>query len=406
MAEYTYSESIKAFCTIASAMGASRDIPVAMDHSFWNIPEKDEVLDGEVLYRFALYHKAIEDLHSQLDSPLLAQLPEAIREKINHRHLLEHAAKQMLAHHWKLLHAQLEHNDIPSMVVKGPASSIQLYHNATIRGFTDLDILVDIPSLISIVPIFEQVGYHLKSGVSRDDHATLFQKSHHLVFIRNDSPFRIEVHNVLFDEVVDPEYATKDLFTRSTIVYWNEIELPTLSPTDQAIFILAHGTHHGWKSLHWLVDIAAILTKQNPIFHDELSRKMLSAGRGKQLALAYKLCRTIFPIPLPPPYEPLVTSIKSNCSYQMECAKIQLCKGAAAKESLGSIINFTYRHQLPMARTGTEKLEVALKLFKIAPQDAKTLVLPDWLLPLHILLRPFFVMKRRIAQSVLRRRNV
>jgi hypothetical protein len=154
------------------------------------------------------------------------------------------------------------------------------------------------------------------------------------------------------------------------------------------------------------VDIAAILTKQNPIFHDELSRKMLSAGRGKQLALAYKLCRTIFPIPLPPPYEPLVTSIKSNCSYQMECAKIQLCKGGAAKESLGSIINFTYRHQLPMARTGTEKLEVALKLFKIAPQDAETLVLPDWLLPLHILLRPFFVMKRRIAQSVLRRRNI
>jgi len=232
----------------------------------------------------------------------------------------------------------------------------------------------------------------------------LIQRTHHLVFVSAVSPFRLEVHNGLFEYSVDEGMESAALFDRHETLLWDAVALPTLSLVDHALFILDHGTHHGWIVLHWLVDVAALLDRDDPDFHRALATKLVETGRAKQFALAWRLCRSLFPVELPQVYEPIIAGCRAKLRYQMAYSQRQLASEGGSASSFGSIMRFTYRYRLPLARSNREQLSIATQLWKIAPQDLADLPLPTWLLPLLLLLRPFLVIRRRIGRAVAARR--
>lgn len=400
MANHIGKEHLALFSALATSVGRCRNLPVALDPLFWPAAGTHRMFDDDLVFLQVLRHKLVQDVHSQLENPPWNWLSDTLRRRIGQRYLLEQSAKQRLARQWTEVHEQLIHVGIQAMVVKGPASSIQLYGNATARGFTDLDILVDTDDLSEITPILEKCGYQLKGGSFATTNRRFVQKAHHLVFHRDDTPFRLEIHDQLFGQKLDSNHTTKKLFGRMTVLSWSDVGLPTLSMADQAMFMIDHGTRHGWILLHWLADVAAVLSIQNPELHDELADKLIASKRSRQFSLAYALCKTVFPIALPHQYEPILTSCHARHVYQLSYSRDQLALGIHAKQSGTSIMAFTYLYQLPMARSTNEKLDIALRLWKIAPLDMQALPVPDWLVPIHVLLRPIFVLRRRLARKI------
>lgn len=402
MDDHRMMQNQKMFSLLATATARFRNLPI---DSVISEPHHAGELDEKYLYLQASYHKVIQDVQSQLGTPLFSSLSDTVRKAIAQRNLLEQSAKLMLADHWQRVSRSLSDNGIQSLVMKGPASSLQFYGDASVRGYTDLDILVHAIDLAAVIPIIEQSGYHLKGDAFTQAPKRYIQKTHHLVCTRPDSPFRIEIHNELFDGNEDPNYATKALFERKTVLQWNDTALPTLRATDHALFVISHGTHHGWRLLHWLVDVAAILRMEDPDFHQELSEELYTSKLNRQFILACTLCQGVFSVPMPSEYEHLLSSCRKPSSYHISYSKKHLMNGISFKDTWMSIIAFTYRYQMPLARSFREKLGLALKLWKVAPTDAQALRLPEWLMLIHIILRPFFVIKRRVSRYIAARRS-
>jgi hypothetical protein len=397
------------FVRLTSLVATSRNLPFDMDKQVWGSSPSQEPLDGALIFNLALHHKVIRDVYRNLDIIDDVHFSVQVRAALQRAYLLEQSAKQMLSRQWRLLSPILSGHGVRCMVVKGPASSLQLYGDANARGFTDLDILVDAPDLSMVVPLVEQAGYRLKTAeVQPLPPATwsknLIQRTHHLVFVSAVSPFRLEVHNELFEYSVDEGMESSALFDRHETLLWDTVALPTLSLVDHALFILDHGTHHGWIVLHWLVDVAALLDRDDPDFHRALATKLVETGRVKQFALAWRLCRSLFPVELPQAYEAIIAGCRAKLRYQMAFSQRQLASEGGSASSFGSIMRFTYCYRLPLARSSRERSSIATQLWKIAPQDLADLPLPAWLLPLHLLLRPFLVIRRRISRAVAARR--
>lgn len=73
----------------------------------------------------------------------------------------------------------------------------------------------------------------------------------------------------------------------------------TLDEVDHAIFLIAHGVQHAWCSLHWLLDLAAIVEREEPGFHERLAHSIAALKMGRKLELSLRVYRRVFGRPVP-----------------------------------------------------------------------------------------------------------
>ncbi len=404
------------FNLIATLAATSRKLPAkAMDGFDYKRAVVAAPIDEKAFLSLAMMHKLERSVSRGLqnDSSIISS---ETTKKLKAKALKEGSLKQSLLQDWAKIHTALERHALPSLVIKGPASSLQLYGDALERGYTDLDILVDTPSLAQVIPGMQEAGYTLKLGQESTlevpntgkSYNRFLQKSHHLVFIREDSPYRVEVHNTLYDQLphhLQGEYGTHALFQRSTILKWGEVVIPTLSLVDHALFIIDHGIRHAWCVLHWLFDAAAILQMPDPGFHAQLRDGLKTLGHERQLAVVVPLIREFINLVVPSIYEPLLAKLEPRYSQQTRMCHDTLLPGSKQSTSIMHSLQLTYRYRLPLAGTWSEKWQVMTQLFLVSPQDVVKLRLPVFLMPLHLVLRPFFVIQRRFQRMVLKMRT-
>ena len=372
-------------------------------------------IDEKAFLTLAMMHKLERSVSRSINQyaiPLSVETGKTLKAKT----LKEGSLKQALLQDWMKIHQALESHQIPCLIIKGPASSVQLYGDALERGYTDLDILVDTPSLVNVIPGMQEAGYTLKLGQESalatpgtgKTASRLLQKSHHLVFIREDSPYRVEVHNTLYDQLprhLQNEYGTHALFQRRVMLNWKEVVIPTLSLPDHALFIIDHGTRHAWCLLHWLFDVAAILHQPDPAFHQQVCEGLQTLGHERQLAVVVPLVHEFFELAIPSVYHPALKKIQQRYARQTKMCYEQLLPGARTSTSVWHSLRTIYLYRLPLAGTWSERWQVMTQLFLVSPQDVVKLRLPAFLMPLHLVLRPFFVTQRRFQRMVLKMRT-
>ena len=320
----------------------------------------------------------------------------------------EKAMRTFLMEEWDRVEKALTKNNIPMMTIKGPASSIQLYGNPIIREYTDLDIVVQAPDVLQVLPVMENLGYvshKKKQGFSQPWYMS---KPHHLVFIHPNSPYRIEVHNSFFQETkTDPDYQLDNIFQRAETVVYKGAEHTIPSLLDHALLMIEHGTKHAWSQLHWVLDAAAVLSLKNPDFHTALAESISRLGMEKQLALiisliislSVSLIRALTSIPIPEVYVAIYEQHAPKITRQILLAQNKLFSRETDHQSISHILYFSWRYTLPLATGIRKKFVIGVRPFLVSPADAQTLPLPGILQPLHLLLRPLFVLSRRLDQS-------
>ena len=178
----------------------------------------------------------------------------------------------------------LKDDKIPFTNFKGPLLSYRIYNDASVRFMSDIDILVDKTDIEAILVLLLKNGYHLMDGVywpkTTIKQQVLVNTLHHLEFYNNELRFCVEIHWMLTQTlpisknkmrgVIKNNLTEVTIFNRTFSVFTKEFEL---------LYLLIHGSSHGWQRLKWLVDINDYPFEEIDLVVFEKLVKQFKAGR-------------------------------------------------------------------------------------------------------------------------------
>ncbi|MGY6555545.1 MAG: nucleotidyltransferase family protein [Wenzhouxiangella sp.] len=172
---------------------------------------------------------------------------------------------------------------IPFAVIKGRGLAARYYPDAGLRFARDLDVLVPVERIPSLIMRSQMDGYTVypdRRPLSSDEAHMLSRKSK-VVTLIGEEGILIEVHAQL-------DKAGFLLDHRSVLQRAEQIQIdgvPTgiLKTADHFVYICLHHTKHFWSRLSWLADLDALM--QSPDF--DLAEVMdLARDRGVEKTVA------------------------------------------------------------------------------------------------------------------------
>lgn len=154
----------------------------------------------------------------------------------------------------------LNENNIPFTCFKGPLLSYRIYNDPTVRISHDIDILINKETINAVIKILTKNGFQLTENMfwpQKKVQQELFTKAvHHLSFYNSQLQTCVEVHWVLIPTIPIREKKMQKLITENlTTIEFSGQPFSVLSPKFEFLYLLIHGSRHGWNRLKWLVDI-------------------------------------------------------------------------------------------------------------------------------------------------------
>lgn len=389
------------FDLLVRTCGSARSLPA---QGASTQPQFPEGFDETSFIRLAMQHKTAATALSGLKKLGLSLQPDNAAT-LKRFALQTRMLRELIVEGASAITEAASKAGIPALVLKGPASSLQLYGDALTREYTDLDILVNLPTIDPALPFMTALGWEPDNYKPADKAAAkekagwgeskLIMRGHHVVFWKKGCPFRVELHDrsgwereLFARDSIDDVFARAERLEQDGRVFF----APALP--DHAALIIAHGTQHAWALLHWLLDAAAIVAIPGVETQRTVVARIRSLGMESQLKLACELARKLYPIELPPAFESAIiyqTSLGKSVAF----AFARLQAGATDMSSFRNMIAYPFIYAAPLFKTARGKFSSFFILFKIPPQDAEALPLPRPFLFLHLFLRPFFVFSRR-----------
>src|SRR5262249_55499649 len=151
-------------------------------------------------------------------------------------------------------------NRIPIATFKGPALAVSIYGDLALREFSDLDLLVHKADLGEAENILAACGYH--ADFPDKDYRTAFVSYQgQYAFRHGKTGISIDLHWRLASKGMAFPIQPTEIWPRLEQVTIAGRTVPTLAHDDLALFLAAHGTKEGWRSLGWVCDFAEFLRK-------------------------------------------------------------------------------------------------------------------------------------------------
>ncbi|MFT5964458.1 MAG: hypothetical protein ACI9L6_001196 [Flavobacterium sp.] len=174
-----------------------------------------------------------------------------LQEKLGHLKMVKH---------FIAITDLLLQNEIPFTCLKGPLLSQHIYNDPTVRYSKDIDILIDKNQLDTTVQFFLNNGYDFTEGnfwpKNKVQQGLLIDHHHHLSFFNKEINFCVEVHWILMHNIPISQKKMKIIVADNlTEMSFSGRRFTVLNREFQLLFLLLHGSRHGWERLKWLVDI-------------------------------------------------------------------------------------------------------------------------------------------------------
>jgi hypothetical protein len=366
----------------------------------------DETLNIQELISLAHQHKLTNTLLTSIKELNLTPETQKKFEKFKTHALLEKTSRTFMVKEALKISQTLTNADLPALIIKGPILSLQLYGSPTVREYTDIDIVVDTQNFLKVNQTMNTLGYYAdpESQIAQfsnsEDAHHYIQKPHHIIYKNPSHPYRIEIHNKLFvGSSFSEEYNLQHIVSRTETLHYKGSAYTAINKTDHLLFMIAHGTKHGWSQLHWVLDAAALLASQDSTLHTAIQKGCKQLHMEKHLVLMIHVVTALLPIPIPSAYLEITDQYTHHLKKQTTIALNMLKSPDTIRPSILHTLNFAWNYTAPLALTLKEKIDIILNPFKASPADIEHLHLPGWLGPLHLLIRPFFVLSRRIKKT-------
>jgi hypothetical protein len=189
-------------------------------------------------------------------------------------------------------------SELPVVAFKGPILAEAVYGDLSLREFCDLDLLIRGQDLTKAEDILLACGY--TAQFPDRDYRTAFLSYHgQYAFRRGQSDLWVDLHwQFSPDGVVFPLRAA-EVWPRLIEETIAGRTVPSLAHDDQALFLAAHGTKEGWRSLLWLCDFAEFLRRYQDLDWIGILERAARSHSSRQLLLAIELAASMLDAPVP-----------------------------------------------------------------------------------------------------------
>ncbi|MFF2094277.1 nucleotidyltransferase family protein [Paenibacillus sp. NPDC058174] len=357
--------------------------------------EQSQQLDWNEFLSYVGYHHVNPVVY-----PLLKRLnderqfvPPAIMQKMSQYFMKNTYEMLHLRGEMERIIQLLEGRGIRSLMLKGPVLAALLYGDISGRTSKDLDILVPKADIKRTEMLLMEEGYRLSEDTPLLLHNTE-RKTHHLSYFHYEKGIEIELHWRLNpDTIQEPDF--EQLWARRQASSLHP-SVHSLGNEDLFLYLVLHGTRHGWSCLRWLLDIDRIVAK--PLAGDTI-QQLLQIYRGRDLiGLAFVLARELLGTKLPDALAPMSASRKADklAPYVLIFMRERaILHPKPEKRDIAIHYNRYMLATMPFSQKGLYLLN------KIYPSswDAEVLPLPKALHFLYFPLRPFLWIWRQMKRQ-------
>lgn len=187
----------------------------------------------------------------------------------------------------RAVEAALSAADVPWILWKGPALSVQLWGEPVARAFGDLDVVVAPAQRAQARAALERAGWHLRGGLAPRGAEAVYAGTQAYPLDHEGAPL-LELHwgfaGLLYPDVM----SVGDVIFSAERVTIAGQSVRTPSGPDALLLLAMHATKHGWSQAEDVVSFAR-LARRNPSALVEARENAASAGIPRALALAERL---------------------------------------------------------------------------------------------------------------------
>lgn len=354
------------------------------------------MIDWDLFIDLSMHHRIY---------PILSPKLKVIDSQVIPFYVIEFISNQYKRNTFQMLHLsgeleQVSHlfsnNQLPLLLLKGPALAHELYGDISLRTSSDLDILVPLEQLQQAEDLLIERGY------KKDDYIeTVLNdwkwRHHHVTFFHPQKNIKLEIHWRLnpgpakepsFEELWDRKCKGK---LTSTTVY-------LLGKEDLFIFLVSHGARHGWSRLRWLVDINQLINQEIDwdVAKEILKKYHYNRAGGQALNLLSQLFGAELNIQL----KSLTMRSSTRKLAQQAVFYLENMVSLHTDPVPDEVSRYHRRHLFSLMSLKQKFLFIISFLYPY-PEDRETLPLPKHIHFLYFPLRPFLWAWRKTRKHAL-----
>jgi hypothetical protein len=292
---------------------------------------------------------------------------------------------------------RFDQKKIRMISLKGPSLGLALYGDLSLRVSKDLDLLVsprDVDAAEQVLISMGYAGYCQTARFTPRQRRYLLEKGHHFGYVSADG-VEVELHwryaddhSVDFDEV----WAGR----KSITTFGERVDL--LGDEESFLFLIYHGSRHGWKRLRWLLDVREIAIRDG-LDWTSVRTKAQMRGMTHMLEQAFILLNWLFDMELPKELEGV--RIDNSKAINQARRAVELISSA---DDLCELPNhecyLTFKeYLLGLNRTPRVKLHFLLSHFLPGPIEFQAVCIQDRYFWLYYLVRLVLQLKRIIRRE-------
>jgi hypothetical protein len=350
--------------------------------------------DWSQFVKLAIRHKVVPQLYGTLDAASKSIWPSETRDTLKRVYLRNSKRAMIRCAATVEILKRFEEVGIQGLALKGPPLALWAYGDVSHRFAGDLDLFVDARQAQLAELTVEESGYkNITAGLRFRDR--LKHHTAHAEFKSDRLDLTLELHWRLTHHRLLPfDFAT--LISRSQNTDITGFPIPVMSPEDRFVYLIVHGSNHGWFRLAWLCDIVQIMERHPELSWSDIGSRTSAMGLSRVFGQSLNLVSDVLGARIPEGLR------SSEIPDGAEATLTQTALGAMQspnaflvnwdKLTWREIVSGT-RYRLKLHRSLSYKVGVLRKML-IRPQDWDDFPLPGFLFPLYYILNPALMLIR------------
>ena len=344
-------------------------------------------LNWEYLLRISAIHRLTPLLYYNLKSICPEKIPNNIFEELKEYFNVNIRKNLLMTGELINIMKLLKSKNITAIPYKGPVLSNLAYGNLSLREFGDIDILVDILDAIKVKNIMIDNGYELYQPIIvKDSYYMKLEPEYQ--FYNINTGIVIEIKWKIEGNFFSFPKKSNYLFECLEKFELHGFEVNTFSRVDQLLIACIHAAKHDWDRLSWICDISEMLKSIENIDWLEMLDKSEKMNIKRLLFVNIILTRDLFNLELSPD---ILKQLNSDPSAIKISNQIQerIFKNKNLNIFQKFISDINKRDNLICGFT-----DCVNGLTRPTYVDFLDISLPESLIFLYFIIRPFLLLKR------------
>ena len=339
-------------------------------------------IDWEILLKLAAYHCVRPMLLQTLKSVCWDAVPQKIQLDLTLFNKANVQKNLLFTGELLRLLDFFKQNGILIAAFKGSVLANSVYGNISLREFSDLDVIVQEADLSKAEEILTARGY--QADFADRDYRSAFQSYQgQYAFRDGNTGISVDLHWRLSGKGVAFPLQSTEIWRRLERVTIAGRTVLTLAHDDLALFLAAHGTKEGWRSLIWVCDFAELLRNYQDIDWVAVLDRAQRSHSSRPVLLAIALASTLLDAPAP---AALIDRVWKSLAVRklVEEAKLRMLRAVPEEE-----LEFFLNDLKARDRLRHRFLAIATLLTTRTVGDYEAMPLPKSLWGLYYFTRPF-----------------